>query len=64
MVKSEVLITLKTERSVKGILWRTTWRYLVLKGASVFNETTHEFEPADGELLVPRASIDYIQKLK
>ncbi len=61
-VKRRVIVNLKTERAFRGVLWRRRWGYLVLRQAEMLRpggETT----PVDGEVLIERANVDFVQVL-
>ena len=50
----------KTDRAFRGILWRKTRGFLVLKNGELL-KTKGEVTPIDGELVIPAANVDFIQ---
>lgn len=48
----------KTDKAFRGVLWSETRDYLILRNASLI---AGEETPIDGELLIERANIDFIQ---
>ena len=59
-VLQEALLTTKTGRTFKGVIWQRRHRYLVMRNAIMLRE--HE-EPLamGGELVIAEANVDYIQ---
>lgn len=57
--KRSVVVNLKTDKAFKGVLWRKGWDYLVLKQAVLLE--AGEAKPVDGEVLIFRSEIDFIQ---
>ena len=61
--RRKVVITKKNNnRSIVGILWSRWFGVWVLKSAKIENGTG-ELVPADGEVIVLRDNIDYVQRL-
>ena len=59
-VKKSVIVNTKSDRSFRGILWRKSWGYLVLKNAEML-KAKGETVLMDGELVIPAANVDFIQ---
>ena len=55
-----VLVTTKTDRTFRGVLWRRRRGYLVLRQAEML-QPKHEPVPVDGEVMVEAANVDFIQ---
>lgn len=58
--KRQVIVNTKTDRAFRGILWRKTRGFLVLKNGELL-KTKGEVTPIDGELVIPAANVDFIQ---
>lgn len=56
----KVLVSLYSGSAVSGVLTRTAGPYLILQGCTV-HEPGERAVQADGEVVVDRANIDYIQ---
>ena len=59
-VKRRILLTTKTDRTFRGILWKAYPSYMILKDASILgpeNRSTH----LDGEVTIYRVDVDFIQ---
>ena len=61
-VRRRVIVNTKTERSFRGVLWRTSWGYLVLRNAELL-KSSGETLPIDGEVVIERANVDFVQVL-
>lgn len=60
-LKRQVIVNTKTDRAFRGVLWRVArWRYLVLKNAEMLRGRD-EPVPIDGEVVIERANVDFIQ---
>lgn len=59
-VLRRVIINLKTGRSFKGVLWERRGEYLVLREAQMIRERESPL-PVDGELVVDKTNIDFMQ---
>jgi small nuclear ribonucleoprotein (snRNP)-like protein len=59
-VKRRVIVNTKTERAFRGILWRRRWGYLVLRNAEML-KGRGETVPVDGEVVIERSNVDFIQ---
>ena len=55
-----VVVNTKTERAFRGVLWRARGRYLVLRNAEMLGPQ-RESTPVDGEVVIERANIDFVQ---
>lgn len=62
LINRQVLVNLLSGNAVAGVCTVETTRSLVLRGATV-HTTDSEPAPADGEVLIDRASVDFIQML-
>lgn len=60
-IRRKILINTKTDRTFRGILWKTTGRYLVLKNAEVLLEKNQSRMTMDGEVVIERSNVDFIQ---
>lgn len=59
-VRRKVVVNTKTERAFRGVLWRAGWRYLVLRNAEMLGPGG-EHTPVDGEVVIARANVDFVQ---
>ena len=62
-VKRTVVINTKTERAFRGVLWRAGWRYMVLRNVEMIGPG-REVTPVDGEVVVERNNVDFIQVVR
>ncbi len=60
--KQKVIVNTRTDRAFRGILWRRAWGYLVLRQAEML-QAAGETIPMDGELVIERRNVDFIQVL-
>ena len=61
LVASRVIVNTKTEKAFRGILWSEQRELLVLRDAHLLE---HEADtPVDGEVVIERTNIDFIQVL-
>lgn len=60
-IRRTVVVNTKTGRSFRGVLYAKRGPLLVLKGAVTFDGPTEI--PVDGEAIVERANVDWIQVL-
>ncbi|MFV8049740.1 hypothetical protein [Mycobacterium sp. 48b] len=58
----EVLVSLYSGNAVRGVLTKTPGPLLILQGCTV-HEPGAEAAPADGEIVIDQANVDYIQLL-
>ena len=56
----QVLVTTKTDRTFRGVLWRKRRGYLVLRNAEMLRERDARVK-MDGELVIERANVDFLQ---
>lgn len=63
-VLSVVIVNLKhdSQEALRGALWASRGPYLVLRDASILR-AHGEAQPLDGEILVPRANVSFLQVL-
>ena len=59
-VLKRVIVNTRTERAFRGVLWQRRREYLVLKDAELL-KGKGETVPMDGEVLIERANVDWIQ---
>lgn len=57
-----VIVTTKTDKSYRGLLWERKADYLVLREAEVLRERAEPLEMV-GELMVYLSNIEYLQVL-
>jgi len=60
VVRRRVLVQLDTGRAVVGTLWTTKAHRVVIKGAELF-EPGQEPTRMDGDVVIERARVEYIQ---
>lgn len=58
-----VMVSLYSGTGIQGVLAKTVGHHYVLKGVTVF-EPDVEPAPADGEIVIDAANVDYIQVLR
>lgn len=64
LIRREVIITKKSDgRSIMGILWSRWFGVWTLKQAKVEGEDGN-LVPADGEVVVMKENIDFVQVLR
>lgn len=56
----KVLVSLYSGNAVSGVLTKTPGRLLILQGA-VIHEEDREPVPADGEIVIDQANVDFVQ---
>lgn len=56
-----VLVSLFSGNAVSGVLVSTPGRFLVLKGCEVHDADATAPTPADGEIVIDAANVDYVQ---
>jgi small nuclear ribonucleoprotein (snRNP)-like protein len=61
--RRQIIVNLKTERAFRGILWRRGGRYLVLRNAELVRPGGETVQ-MDGEVVVERANVDFIQVVR
>ena len=62
MVRRRVVVNLLSGTAISGVLTKTSGPLLILKGATL-HEPGSPPQPMDGEAVVERTSVDYIQAL-
>jgi len=55
-----VVVNTRTERAFRGVLWRMRGAFLVLRNAELL-KGRGETVPVDGEVVIPRENVDFIQ---
>lgn len=58
----QVLVTTKTDRTFRGILWRRRGGYLVLRQAALLLKGAKTL--LDGELVIPMENVDFMQVVR
>lgn len=58
--RRRVLVQMQSGRAFTGVQWRRRGRLLVLRGAEML-EPNNQPTPMDGEVVLDRAEIDYVQ---
>ena len=57
----QVLVSLFSGNAVSGVLVATPGKFLILRGCSIHDVDASAPSPADGEIVIDGANIDYIQ---
>lgn len=60
LVRRLVIVNLKSGRAFRGILWKQAGPLLVLRNAEML-EPNRTPVPADGEVIIERAEVEFIQ---
>lgn len=55
-----VIVNTKTDRAFRGVLWKRTRGYLVLRNAELL-KAKGETAPLDGEVMIESSNVDFIQ---
>ena len=58
--KRTVVVNTRTEKAFRGVLWRSRRRHLVLRNAELVGPRG-ERTPVDGEVVIDRSNVDFIQ---
>jgi len=61
-VKRRVVVNTRTDRAFRGVLWQRRWGYLVLREAELV-KAGGETVRMDGEVVIDRSNVDFIQVL-
>ena len=59
-VRKHVLVSLRSDRAVTGVLWARRGRFLVLKSAEMHEPGANPV-PLDGDLVLDRDQVEYVQ---
>jgi len=59
--RPRVLVNLKTDKAVDGVLWERSPSLLVLKDARLFEGPGREPIHVDGDVLIERGNVDFVQ---
>ena len=59
-VLRKVIVNTRTDRAFRGVLWKKKRGYLVLRNAELLRGRG-EVTPMDGELVIERSNVDFIQ---
>ena len=55
-----VIVNTRSDRAFRGVLWRKTRGYLVLRDAELL-KAKGEVAPLDGEVVIPAENVDFMQ---
>jgi len=58
--RREVLVTTKTDRTFRGVLWQRRWGYIVLRRVELL-KGSGEVTALTGEIVIESANIDFLQ---
>lgn len=58
-IRRRVLVNLRTDKAIEGVLWATRGELLVLRGAVVLEGG--KAIKVDGEVVVEMANVDFVQ---
>ena len=61
-ISHKVLVSLYSDNAIEGVLTKTVGNFLVVQGA-VIHQSGSDPTPADGEIVIDTANVDYVQKL-
>ena len=56
------IVNTRTDRAFRGVLWQKRARYLVLRNVELL-KVGGETAPVDGEVVIERDNVDFIQVL-
>jgi len=59
----QVVVNTRTDRAFRGVLWRRRRGYLVLRNAELL-KGRGEATPLDGEVVIDRENVDFIQVVR
>jgi len=59
-VLRQIIVTTRTDRSFRGVLWQRRRGYLVLRNAEMLRGKG-ETVPMDGEVVISSENVDFIQ---
>lgn len=59
--RPRVLVNLRTDKAVDGVLWERSPSLLVLKDARLFEGPGREPIHVDGDVLIERHNVDFVQ---
>lgn len=59
--RQTVIVTLKSGRSFRGVLWQRAGGFLVLKRAEMVGRREGGALSIDGEILVPSGDVEFVQ---
>ena len=59
-IKKMVVVNTKTDRTFRGILWRKSWGFLVLRNVEMI-KARGDIVKMDGELIIMAGNVDFIQ---
>lgn len=62
VLRRQVIVNLLSGQTVKGVPVSQAGPLLVLRGAEILNDS-NDFVPVDGEIIVDRSNVDFIQAL-
>ena len=59
----QVVVNTRTDRAFRGVLWRRRRGYLVLRNAELLG-AKGATTPLDGEVVIDRENVDFIQVVR
>lgn len=62
-VRKRVLVNLTTDKAFRGVLWAKRGSLLVLKNAELIEPGAQAFTPLDGEVVLERSKVEFVQVL-
>ncbi|WP_051637266.1 hypothetical protein [Rhodococcus sp. UNC363MFTsu5.1] len=62
-IRRRALVSLKTGNAVSGVIIRGSGRWVVVADAMVHDRDASAPTPADGEIWIERANVDYVQAI-
>ena len=57
----KVLVSLFSGNAVSGVLVATPGPLMILRGCMIHDAEAHQPSPADGEIVIDQANVDYMQ---
>ncbi|MBM4592242.1 hypothetical protein LRM64_10055 [Prescottella equi] len=62
-IRCRVLVSLKSGNGVSGVIVRSSGNWIVVADAMVLDRDASAPTPADGEIWVERANVDFVQAI-
>jgi hypothetical protein len=59
-VRKRAIINTKSDKTFRGIIWKHNTRFVILKNAELLH-SSKQATPVDGEVIVYKEDIDFIQ---
>lgn len=60
-IRKRVLVSLKTDKAIRGILWTTRGPLLVIKDPELLTMGGQPPVKLDGEVIIERSNVDFVQ---